>query len=163
VTAISREPGILGDRGESADAHQLGLHRHLLVSERLRLRRRQLGLTQKEVVARLRRLGVETTNKALSSLEHGAGLDVCKLPELAQALDCTLTYLVGLSSDPLRWEPDGAHWPRERASVTELAAVQPQPSARHGAALDARDLPGTQDQPAGPWILGPVSGLRRRR
>ena len=43
-----------------------------------------LGLTQKEVVARLRRLGVVTTNKSLSSLEHGAGLDVGKLPELAQ-------------------------------------------------------------------------------
>ena len=67
-----------------------------------------LGLTQKEVVARLRRLGVATTNKALSSLEHGAGLDVGKLPELARALDCTLTYLVGLTDDPARWEPDSS-------------------------------------------------------
>ena len=81
---------------------ELGVHRHLLVSERLRIRRRTLGLTQKEVVARLRRLGVVTTNKSLSSLEHGAGLDVGKLPELARALDCTLTYLVGLTDDPER-------------------------------------------------------------
>ena len=59
------------------------------------------------MVARLRRIGVVTTNKALSSLEHGAGLDVCKLPEIARALDCSLTYLVGLTDDPKRWEPDG--------------------------------------------------------
>ena len=83
-----------------------GTHRHLVVSERLRGRRRSLGLTQKEVVARLRRLGVTTTNKALSSLEHGSGVDIAKLPELASALECTLTYLVGLTEDPTRWEPD---------------------------------------------------------
>ena len=99
---------------------ELGAHRHLLISERLRLRRRELGLTQKEVVARLRRMGVVTTNKALSSLEHGAGLDVCKLPEIARALDCSLTYLVGLTDDPRSWEPDGAGWtatpPRQRTA-----------------------------------------------
>jgi transcriptional regulator with XRE-family HTH domain len=105
---------------------ELGTHRHLLISERLRLRRRELGLTQKEVVARLRRMGVVTTNKALSSLEHGAGLDVCKLPEIARALDCSLTYLVGLTDDPKRWEPDG--WPtappRQRTAA-ELGGVPP--------------------------------------
>jgi transcriptional regulator with XRE-family HTH domain len=90
---------------------ELGTHRHLLISERLRTRRRELGLTQKEVVARLRRLGVVTTNKALSSLEHGAGLDVCKLPEIARALECSLTYLVGLTTDPKSWEPDRDEWP----------------------------------------------------
>ena len=63
------------------------------------------------MVARLRRIGVVTTNKALSSLEHGAGLDVCKLPEIARALDCSLTYLVGLTDDPKSWEPDGTGWP----------------------------------------------------
>jgi len=76
---------------------ELGAHRHLLISERLRLRR----------------IGVVTTNKALSSLEHGAGLDVCKLPEIARALDCSLTYLVGLTDDPKRWEPDGTEWPTD--------------------------------------------------
>ena len=107
---------------------ELGVHRHLLISERLRLRRRELGLTQKEVVARLRRMGVVTTNKALSSLEHGAGLDVCKLPEIARALDCSLTYLVGLTDDPKRWEPDGSGWPttppRQR-TPPELGQVPP--------------------------------------
>ena len=90
---------------------ELGAHRHLMISERLRARRRDLGLTQKEVVARLRRMGIAFTNKALSSLEHGAGLDVCKLPELARALECSLTYLVGLTDDPSSWEPAARHWP----------------------------------------------------
>jgi transcriptional regulator with XRE-family HTH domain len=121
---------------------QLGTHRHLVVSERLRVRRRQLGLTQKEVVARMRRLGVGTTNKALSSLEHGAGLDVCKLPEIAQALECTLTYLVGLTADPARWEPDAGAWAGIDASPAE---------PRPGPPPDHQARPG-----AGPWILGPV-------
>jgi len=107
---------------------ELGTHRHLVISERLRQRRRELGLTQKEVVARLRRIGVLTTNKALSSLEHGAGLDVCKLPELAQALDCSLTYLVGLTDDPTTWEPDASRWAGhapKRAGPTSVSSVGP--------------------------------------
>jgi transcriptional regulator with XRE-family HTH domain len=80
--------------------------RHLLVTQRLRHRRDELGLTQKQVVTRLARVGVMTTNRALSSLEHGAGLDVAKLPELAHVLDCTVTYLVGLTDDPRSWAPD---------------------------------------------------------
>jgi transcriptional regulator with XRE-family HTH domain len=88
--------------------HDLGATRHLVVSQRLRERRRSLGLTQKQVVRRLSRLGVTSSNKALSSLEHGAGLDVAKLPELAVALDCSVTWLLGLTDDPSRWEPDEA-------------------------------------------------------
>lgn len=80
--------------------------RHLLITQRLRHRRDELGLTQKQVVTRLSRVGVVLTNRALSSLEHGAGLDVAKLPELAHALDCTITYLVGLTDDPHSWQPD---------------------------------------------------------
>ncbi len=80
--------------------------RHLLVTQRLRHRRDELGLTQKQVVTRLARLGVMTTNRALSSLEHGAGLDIAKLPELAHVLDCTITYLIGLTDDPQSWQPD---------------------------------------------------------
>jgi len=137
---------------EPIDIRELGLHRHLLVSERLRVRRRQLGLTQKEVVARLRRLGVDTTNKSLSSLEHGAGLDVCKLPELARALDCTLTYLVGLSADPLSWEPDERAWPvPERAPEQIYTASEPTSAS-----------PETTEPTEGPWILGPVPAFRSR-
>ncbi|MDT4939708.1 MAG: hypothetical protein QOG80_3379 [Pseudonocardiales bacterium] len=80
--------------------------RHLLITQRLRQRRDDLGLTQKQVVTRLGRCGLRTTNRALSSLEHGTGLDVAKLPELAAALDCTVTYLIGLTDDPHRWDPD---------------------------------------------------------
>lgn len=93
--------------------------RRLLVRQRLRERRRQLGLTQKQVVTRLAKLGVLTTNKALSSLEHGTGLDVAKLPELARALECTITYLLGLTSDPCRWEPDHRQISRVQAPPRE--------------------------------------------
>jgi transcriptional regulator with XRE-family HTH domain len=126
---------------------ELGAHRHLLISERLRQRRRELGLTQKEVVARLRRIGVVTTNKALSSLEHGAGLDVCKLPEIARALDCSLTYLVGLTDDPDSWEPDTRSWPG-RPSPREV----PRPR-------EARPAPPERSEPRPtgvPPILGPM-------
>jgi hypothetical protein len=39
-------------------------------------------------------------------MEHGQGLDVGRIPELAAALQCTVTYLLGLTMDPHRWEPD---------------------------------------------------------
>jgi hypothetical protein len=134
--------------GEALGYDELGAHRHLVVSERLRLRRRTLGLTQKEVVARLRRLGVTTTNKSLSSLEHGAGLDVGKLPELARALDCTLTYLVGLTDDPERWEPDSGVWPN--GGRTRVGTVSSAPPSPRPAPLEC------------PAILGPLDPPRRR-
>ena len=90
--------------------------RHLVVSERLRRRRRELGLTQMDVVVRLHGLGVNTSNKTVSSLEHGAGLDLAKLPEIARALECTITYLVGLTADPASWEPDDPAWPSRDAA-----------------------------------------------
>ena len=80
--------------------------RHLIIPQRLRSRRCELGLTQKQVVSRLGRSGIRTSNRALSAIEHGSGVDVAKLPELAAALDCTVTYLLGLTDDPQRWEPD---------------------------------------------------------
>ena len=120
----------------------LGAHRHLVLSERIRDRRRELDLTQKQVVSRLRRMGVETTNKALSSLEHGAGLDVAKLPELACALECTLTYLVGLTDRPDRWQPDPPRWPGPPNHFPDPTA----PVARPAADLASRV----------PRILGPI-------
>jgi transcriptional regulator with XRE-family HTH domain len=104
--------------------------RQLLITQRLRDRRTDLGLTQKQVVTRLARRGVRTTNRALSSLEHGAGIDVAKLPELAAALDCTVTYLVGLTSEPHCWEPDQA--PAERPSLGG-ASTAPRPGPRAAA------------------------------
>jgi transcriptional regulator with XRE-family HTH domain len=69
-------------------------------------RRRMLGLTQQDVVDRLAGMGVASTNRSMSAMEHGQGLDVGRLPELATALECTVTYLLGLTMDPDRWEPD---------------------------------------------------------
>src|SRR4051794_28908961 len=98
--------------------------RHLLITQRLRRRRDDLGLTQKQIVTRLARCGLQTTNRALSSLEHGSGLDVAKLPELALALDCTVTYLIGLTDDPHRWEPDQpAELPPRRFAPPAMAAA----------------------------------------
>ena len=128
----------------------LGATRHLVVSQRLRERRRTLGLTQKQVISRLARLGVLSTNKALSSLEHGAGLDLAKLPELAAALDCSVTWLLGLTDDPHSWEPAGRRptaGPRTRAVDAEVVALAT-PSALVGT-LGVRPLP---------RVLGPLSG-----
>ena len=118
--------------------------RHLRITQRLRQRRDELGLTQKQVVSRLGRCGLHTTNRALSSLEHGTGLDVAKLPELAAALDCTITYLVGLTDDPHRWEPDDeVKVPSRRGppAVVEPAPVAPatQPPASLILGMDVPD------------------------
>ncbi len=96
----------IGGGTMTIDSGRADAQRRLVVRQRLRERRRQLGLTQKQVVTRLAKLGVLTTNKALSSLEHGTGIDVAKLPEFARALECTVTYLLGMTSDPCSWEPD---------------------------------------------------------
>ena len=114
--------------------------RHLLITQRLRQRRDDLGLTQKQVVTRLGRCGLHTTNRALSSLEHGTGLDVAKLPELAAALDCTVTYLIGLTDDPHRWEPD------DELAIPARRASQ--------VVLDRPNLPIVEDVPLGSLILG---------
>jgi transcriptional regulator with XRE-family HTH domain len=99
--------------------------RHLLITQRLRQRRDDLGLTQKQVVTRLGRCGLHTTNRALSSLEHGTGLDVAKLPELAAALDCTVTYLIGLTDDPHRWDPDDVLVVPDRRTAAPVAPPPP--------------------------------------
>jgi hypothetical protein len=79
--------------------------RHWVCAQRIRERRLTLGLTQREVVARLERSGNQVTNRGLSAMENGRGLDLGLLPELAAALGCTVTYLLGLTADPAAWEP----------------------------------------------------------
>lgn len=139
---------------ELVHVSELGAQRHHVLSQRLRERRRALGLTQKEVVARLRRLGVTTTNKALSSLEHGAGLDVAKLPELASALECTLTYLVGLTTDPHQWCPDRCEWPDPPA---HRAVPGRNGAGQNGGGLNGGG-PGSRPHAApDPPILGPLT------
>lgn len=118
-------------------------NRHLLITQRLRQRRLQLGLTQKQVVTRLAHAGVRTTNRALSSLEHGAGIDVARVPELARALDCTITYLVGLTGDPHRWEPDtaqSASAPPPSPPASRLATLPPATSLILADGVPQRDL-----------------------
>ncbi|MEV5963396.1 hypothetical protein AB0L70_16615 [Kribbella sp. NPDC051952] len=124
------------------DRTDLAVDRHLVVSHRLRARRLQLGLTQKQLVSRLARRGIRTTNKTLSSFEHGAGVDVVRLPELAAALDCTVTYLLGLTEDPDRWEPDRSGNSDHRPAILSTPKV---------------------GQPDGHWILGPDIPARPRR
>jgi transcriptional regulator with XRE-family HTH domain len=80
--------------------------RHWVCASRMRERRLAQGLTQREVVGRLARRAVCTTNRAISTMENGRGLDLGLLPELAEVLDCTVTYLLGLTSDPHSWRPD---------------------------------------------------------
>jgi transcriptional regulator with XRE-family HTH domain len=93
--------------------------RHWVCAQRLRERRLELGLTQREVVGRLDRRGNRTTNRALSAMENGRGLDLGMLPELAESLRCTTTYLLGLTADPDSWAPDS--W---------LRPVQSEPAAQ---------------------------------
>lgn len=79
--------------------------RHWVCAQRLRERRLALGLTQREVVERLHHTGNQTTNRALSAMENGRGLDLGLLPDLADALACSVTYLLGLTADPDDWKP----------------------------------------------------------
>ncbi|HEX2818691.1 MAG TPA: helix-turn-helix transcriptional regulator, partial [Streptosporangiaceae bacterium] len=79
--------------------------RNLTCAIRIKERRRELGLTQAEVVERVARYGSRLSNQALSAIENGRRLAVGRLPDLAEALDCTVTYLIGLTADPRRWQP----------------------------------------------------------
>ncbi len=100
--------------------------RQHLITQRLRQRRVALALTQKQVVDRLARHGLRTTNRTLSSVEHGAGLDVAKVAAMAAALECTVTYLVGLTDDPNRWEPDDS----DDVAPPPAAVAETLPTAR---------------------------------
>lgn len=117
--------------------------RHWICAQRLRERRLALGLTQCEVVNRLPGNGERPTNRALSAMEHGRGLDLGLLPDFAMTLNCTVTYLLGLTDDPYSWQPD--EW---------RSAVRPRPSP--AVPDDVRPQVG---------VLGPniPSGSARRR
>jgi transcriptional regulator with XRE-family HTH domain len=79
--------------------------RHWICAKRVRERRLTLGLTQREVASRLGGIGSRCSNRALSAMENGRGLDLGLLPDLAEALNCTITYLLGLTDDPAAWQP----------------------------------------------------------
>jgi transcriptional regulator with XRE-family HTH domain len=117
--------------------------RHWTCADRLRQRRRQLGLTQLDVVALLRGRDACLTNRALSAMENGRGVDLGILPDLAAVLDCSITYLLGLTADPSAWQPDR---PLDDSSDPESSdPLRPAPST---ADADPVSSPCS-------WILGP--------
>ncbi|HUR74817.1 MAG TPA: helix-turn-helix transcriptional regulator [Sporichthya sp.] len=109
-------------------SHDLSRQRHWVCALQLAERRRMLGLTQQDVVDRLAGMGVAATNRSLSAMEHGQGLDVGRIPELAAALECTVTYLLGLTMDPHRWEPDEQPAPpklgRSRTGLSRFVSAE---------------------------------------
>jgi len=111
---------------------------------RLRERRIALGLTQAELVRRLDG-SFHLTNRSISSWENGRGLDFGWLPELAAALDCTVTYLLGLTDDPRSWQPD---------DDARQAATRPSEPHATGTPAVATATPTPADGHRN-WILGP--------
>ena len=117
-------------------SHDLHRQRHWVCALQLAERRRGLGLTQQDVVDRLAGMGVAATNRSLSAMEHGQGLDVGRLPELATALECTVTYLLGLTMDPDQWQPDDLARPKlEGRARTGLSRFVPDEEPLHTAPL----------------------------
>jgi transcriptional regulator with XRE-family HTH domain len=131
--------------------------RNLTCAIRIAERRRELGLTQAEVVARVARHGSRLSNQALSAVENGRRLAVGRLPDLAEALDCTVTYLLGLTADPRSWSPDQ---PPRPPAPPEAA---PPPAQTEGEPVPA-PAPASSRRS---WILGPdvpdISGGLRAR
>jgi transcriptional regulator with XRE-family HTH domain len=121
--------------------------RHWTCARRLSQRRHDLGLTQNDVVERLSAQGASATNRTLSAMEHGQGVDVGRLPELAIALDCTVTYLLGLTDEPSSWNPDD-----ERVPDAERTKGDPVSAGRADAVDDLAHVS---------WILGPDIPERR--
>jgi transcriptional regulator with XRE-family HTH domain len=97
-------------------AHDVHRERHWTCARRMSERRHELGLTQCDIVDRLAALGISGSNRTLSAMEHGQGVDVGRLPEIAVALECTVTYLLGLTDEPERWSPDDVAGPAAAAA-----------------------------------------------
>ena len=124
--------------------------RNLTCAIRIRERRRQLGLTQAELVDRVNGHGSRLSNQALSAIENGRRLAVGRLPDLAAALQCTVSYLLGLTADPDRWEPDDSRPDRARSRSRTGQPYRPRQPGRAPTAL-----PAGPPRPAAGWILGP--------
>lgn len=80
-----------------------------LVSWRARERRKSLSLSQHEVALKMGAEGVDISDATYSRIEIGKNelvKDVNTLIALSRALDCTVTYLVGLTSRYDKWTPD---------------------------------------------------------
>lgn len=125
-------------------------------STRIRARRRVLGLTQVEVSARLAAHGTHLSNQVLSGIENGRGIAAGHLPGLAAALDCTVTYLLGLTADPHRWTPDTpTPAPRDPATAPTKRTERIQRTEQVRRA-ERTSLPAASaDRPRHNWILSP--------
>ena len=121
--------------------YQTVAQQNLTCAIRIKERRRELGLTQAEVVERVSRHGSRLSNQALSAIENGRRLAVGRLPDLADALDCTVTYLIGLTADPRSWQPDK---PPGTAKVPDAPPRPRRPAVRDPVHPSRRS-----------WILGP--------
>ena len=111
--------------------YQAVAQRNLTCAIRIRERRRELGLTQAEVVNRVSQHGSRLSNQALSAIENGRRLAVGRLPDLADALRCTVTYLLSLTDDPASWQPAPAS---QQAQPRPRGAAAGDPFARLAAA-----------------------------
>ena len=135
--------------------YQTVAQRNLTCAIRIRERRRELGLTQAEVVERVARYGSRLSNQALSAIENGRRLAVGRLPDLAEALDCTVTYLIGLATDPRSWQPDRP----ECAAPSQAPGASKTPDVPHQASPPGPPgppgSPAASDPPHRSWILGP--------
>jgi transcriptional regulator with XRE-family HTH domain len=137
-------------------AYQTVAQRNLTCAIRIKERRRELGLTQAEIVDRVSSHGSRLSNQALSAIENGRRLAVGRLPDLAGALDCTVTYLLGLTTDPHRWPPDNPdnHTDAQAPAQTDTQVLAGTDAQAHAptAAQTARD---PIHAPRHSWILGP--------
>ena len=131
--------------------YQTVAQRNLTCAIRIRERRRQLGLTQAEVVDRVNGPGSRLSNQTLSAIENGRRLAVGRLPDLAAALECTVSYLLGLTADPDRWEPDDTRPGPEPEPPGGRAGL----GANANANVNAGPGPGRAAPPRRSWILGP--------
>lgn len=79
------------------------------IGERIRQARENLGLTQEQLAAR-----IDKSQDAISSYEKGTrGIQIAELPQLAEALEVTVTYFFG------DLEPD-------QEALTLLAQLSPE-------------------------------------
>jgi len=140
--------------------YQTVAQRNLTCAIRIRERRRELGLTQAEVVERVERQGSRLSNQALSAIENGRRLAVGRLPDLAGALDCSVTYLLGLATDPRRWTPDEPVAPAVQSEPRPARSSNSSRSSRgqgvhRASSRPPRPGPGPAAPPHRNWILGP--------
>ena len=134
-------------------AYQTVAQRNLTCAIRIRERRRQLGLTQAELVDRVNGYGSRLSSQALSAIENGRRLAVGRLPDLAAALQCTVSYLLGLTADPAAGNPMTPARLLSSGPPCVLPPARRPQTVTNGPVTNSPAWPGTP--PRHGWILGP--------